>query len=74
LAQPTESVAEGVAEALEQPLWRQVCCLYNPFDLAPQGRVENARVIGTDDEIDVGLDETVHGVQFRAGYAAESKI
>ena len=46
----------------------------DPVDLVGEGGVEDAGVVGPDDEVHAGVEEAVHGVQLRAGDAAEAQV
>ena len=65
---------EGITESLEERLGCEVCRLYDPVHLIAQGGVEDTRVVSADDEIDVGSDEAVYGVQVGTGHAAEAQV
>ena len=65
---------QGVAEAPGQRLGGEAGRPGDPVDLVGQGGVEDAGVVGADDEVHAGVEEAVHGVQLRAGDAAEAQV
>ena len=64
----------GVAEAPGQRLGGQAGGPGDPVDLVGEGGVEDAGVVGPDDEVHPGVEEAVDGVQLRAGDAAEAQV
>ena len=65
---------QGITQALSEFLWCQARRVDDPVDFVPQGGVEDSRVVGADNEIDVGLDKAVHRVQLRTGHAAKTHV
>ena len=63
-----------ITQALGEVFFRPACVGENPVNFVGEWAVENAGVVGTNGEVDIGFEEGVNGVVCRVGNAADAQI